>query len=94
MKGGEETYKADLINERSGLKPYRSYNDPNGLKKRHDGIIAGLGASGVAKRAARRARNPRTGMIYQGNAKKMPWYAAGKALKATVKVKHRPLYIC
>jgi DNA-binding protein HU-beta len=39
----------------------------------------------VAKRAARKARNPQTGAIIKVKAKKVPKFTAGKAFKDVVK---------
>ncbi len=55
------------------------------LKKGDKVAIAGFGTFGVAKRAARTARNPQTGATIKVKAKKVPKFTAGKALKDTVK---------
>ncbi len=55
------------------------------LKKGEDVSIAGLGIFTVKQRAARMARNPRTGEAVQVQAMKVPKFKAAKALKEAVK---------
>jgi nucleoid DNA-binding protein len=55
------------------------------LKKGDKVAIAGFGTFGVAKRAARTARNPQTGATIKVKAKKVPKFSAGKGLKDAVK---------
>jgi DNA-binding protein HU-beta len=55
------------------------------LKKGDDVSIAGLGIFSVKARAARTARNPRTGETIQVKAMKVPKFRAAKALKDAVK---------
>ena len=55
------------------------------LKKSEDVSIAGLGIFVVKARAARTARNPRTGEAVQVPAMKVPKFRAAKALKNAVK---------
>ena len=55
-----------------------------GLKKGDDVAIAGLGIFKVKPRAARTARNPRTGEAVQVAATKVPKFQAAKALKEAV----------
>lgn len=55
------------------------------LKKGHDVSIAGLGIFAVKQRAARTARNPRTGEMVKVAAMKVPKFRAAKALKDAVK---------
>jgi DNA-binding protein HU-beta len=55
------------------------------LKKGDKVAIAGFGTFSVAKRAARKARNPQTGAIIKVKAKKVPKFTAGKAFKDVVK---------
>ncbi len=55
------------------------------LKKGEDVSIAGLGIFSVKARAARTARNPRTGAMVQVPAMKVPKFRAAKALKDAVK---------
>ncbi len=55
------------------------------LKKGQEVGIAGFGTFKVAKRAARKARNPQTGEVVKVKAKKVPKFTAGKALKEAVK---------
>ena len=55
------------------------------LKKGNEVSIAGLGIFSVKARAARQARNPRTGETIQVAAMKVPKFRAAKALKDAVK---------
>lgn len=55
------------------------------LKKSEEVSIAGLGIFSVKQRAARQARNPRTGATVQVAAMKVPKFRAAKALKEAVK---------
>ena len=55
------------------------------LKKGEEVSIAGLGIFSVKHRAARQARNPRTGATIQVAAMKVPKFRAAKALKDAVK---------
>jgi DNA-binding protein HU-beta len=55
------------------------------LKRGGEVAIAGLGAWKVRDRAARTARNPRTGEIVKVAATKVPKFTAAKALKDSVK---------
>ncbi len=55
------------------------------LKKGDEVSIAGLGIFVVKARAARTARNPRTGEAVQVPAMKVPKFRAAKALKDAVK---------
>lgn len=55
------------------------------LKKGEEVSIAGLGIFSVKQRAARQARNPRTGATVQVAAMKVPKFRAAKALKEAVK---------
>lgn len=57
----------------------------NTLKKGEEVSIAGLGIFSVKARAARQARNPRTGETIQVSAMKVPKFRAAKALKDAVK---------
>jgi len=57
----------------------------NSLKKEEEVSIAGLGIFSVKQRAARTARNPRTGEAVQVAAMKVPKFRAAKALKDSVK---------
>jgi nucleoid DNA-binding protein len=54
------------------------------LKKGDTVAIAGFGTFGVAKRKARKGRNPQTGEEIKIAAKKVPVFKAGKGLKDTV----------
>ena len=55
------------------------------LKRGEEVSIAGLGIFSVKQRAAREARNPRTGEKIQVGAMKVPKFRAAKALKDAVK---------
>ena len=55
------------------------------LKKGGEVSIAGLGIFSVKSRAARTARNPKTGATVQVPATKVPKFRAAKALKDAVK---------
>jgi len=55
------------------------------LKRKEDVSIAGLGTFSVRHRAAREARNPRTGEAIQVPAMHVPKFKAAKGLKDAVK---------
>lgn len=55
------------------------------MKKGEEVSIAGLGIFSVKQRAAREARNPRTGEAIKVAAMKVPKFRAAKALKDAVK---------
>ena len=55
------------------------------LKTGAEVSIAGLGIFSVKQRAARQARNPRTGEMVQVAAMKVPKFRAAKALKDAVR---------
>ena len=55
------------------------------LKKGEEVSIAGLGIFSVKERAARQARNPRTGESISVPAMKVPKFKASKHLKESVK---------
>jgi len=57
----------------------------NTMKKGEEVSIAGLGIFSVKQRAARQARNPRTGESLTVPAMKVPKFRAAKALKDAVK---------
>lgn len=57
----------------------------NSLKKGEEVSIAGLGIFTVKERAARQARNPRTGEAISVPAMKVPKFKASKHLKDAVK---------
>ena len=56
-----------------------------GLKKGDEVSLAGLGIFATKMRAARTARNPRTGASVQVPAMRVPKFRAAKALKDAVK---------
>lgn len=60
-------------------------NITNTLKKGEDVSIAGLGIFSANERAAREARNPRTGEKIQVPAMRVPKFRAAKALKDAVR---------
>ncbi len=55
------------------------------LKKGEDVSVAGLGIFKTKMRAARQARNPRTGASVQVPAMRVPKFQAAKALKEAVR---------
>ena len=55
------------------------------LKKGDTVSLIGFGTFSVAKRSARKGRNPQTGEPLKIAAKKVPKFKAGKALKDAVK---------
>ena len=55
------------------------------LKKGESVTLVGFGTFSVAKRAARKGRNPQTGDAIKIAARKVPKFTAGKALKDSVK---------
>ena len=57
----------------------------NTLRKGEEVSIAGLGIFSVKDRAARMARNPKTGETVKVAATKVPKFRAAKALKEAVK---------
>ena len=57
----------------------------SGLKSGDEVSIAGLGIFSTKQRAARQARNPRTGESISVPAMKVPKFRAAKALKDAVK---------
>jgi DNA-binding protein HU-beta len=57
----------------------------SGLKRGEDVSIAGLGIFKTKMRAARTARNPRTGASVQVPATRVPKFQPAKALKEAVK---------
>lgn len=57
----------------------------NSLKRGERVSLVGFGTFDVAKRAARKGRNPRTGAEIRIPATKTPKFKAGKSLKGAVK---------
>jgi len=55
------------------------------LAKGDSVVLVGFGTFGIRKRAARMARNPRTGEKISIPAKNVPFFKAGKELKERVK---------
>ena len=87
--------KADLINEVakvvSSKKEAQAAVDcvfssiTNALKTKGTVTLIGFGTFKVNERKARTGRNPQTGETIMINAKKVPKFVAGKALKDAVK---------
>ena len=59
------------------------------LSKGEDVVITGFGTFTVARRAARKARNPQTGAAMKVPATRVPKFRAGATLKAAVAPKKR-----
>jgi len=86
--------KAGLINEVSDVvstkKEAKAAVDcifssiTKALKKNDKVSLVGFGTFSVSKRKARKGRNPQTGEEIKIKAKKVPKFAAGKALKDAV----------
>jgi DNA-binding protein HU-beta len=55
------------------------------LKKGSKVTLVGFGTFSVAKRKARKGRNPRTGEVITIKAAKVPKFTSGKALKEAVR---------
>jgi len=55
------------------------------LKKGDKAALVGFGTFSVAKRSARKGRNPQTGKEIKIAARKVPKFTAGKAFKDSVK---------
>lgn len=55
------------------------------LKKGNKVTLVGFGTFSVAKRKARKGRNPRTGEVITIKAAKVPKFTSGKAFKDAVK---------
>ncbi len=55
------------------------------LKKRDTVTVIGFGTFKVARRKARKGRHPRTGAVITIDAKRVPKFVSGKALKEAVK---------
>ncbi len=55
------------------------------LKKGQKVTLVGFGTFSVAKRKARKGRNPQTGALIKIAARKVPKFAPGKELKGAVK---------
>lgn len=54
------------------------------LKKGNKVTLVGFGTFSVAKRAARKGRNPRTGEVIRIKASKSPKFKAGKTFKDAI----------
>ncbi len=55
------------------------------LKKNQKVTLVGFGTFSVAKRKARKGRNPQTGEVIKIAARKIPKFTPGKELKTSVK---------
>ena len=55
------------------------------LKKRDTVTLIGFGTFKVARRKARKGRHPQTGAVISIDAKRVPKFVSGKALKDAVK---------
>jgi len=88
--------KADLINHVSSTTDLSKASASDAVEAILSGItstlsngdsvsLVGFGAFSVTERAARTARNPRTGEAIDVPASKAPKFKAGKALKDAVK---------
>ena len=55
------------------------------LKKRDTVTVIGFGTFKVARRKARKGRHPQTGAVINIDAKRVPKFVSGKALKDAVK---------
>jgi len=83
----------ELVHEKIGGTKVQAEEVVNGmfdaivstLSKGEEVSIAGLGIFSVKDRAARVARNPKTGEPVQVPARKVPKFRAAKALKEAVK---------
>jgi DNA-binding protein HU-beta len=75
LKGGSKNEKSDAFLE--GIK--------KALKKGDRFVIVDFGTFSVAKRSARKGRNPQTCKEIKIAAKKVPRFTADKALKHSVK---------
>ena len=86
--------KADLINEVAKVVSARKEAQAavdcvfstitNALKKKDNVTLIGFGTFKVDKRKARSGRNPQTGEMIKIEAKNVPKFLAGKALKDAV----------
>ncbi len=89
--------KGDLINEVASLLKESTKKDVQAavdcvlstiietLKKEETVTLIGFGTFKVAKREARKGRNPRTGEEMKIPARKVPKFVPGKAMKEAVK---------
>jgi len=77
---------ADLSKAAAGAAVEAVLGGVTGALSNGDSVsLVGFGTFSVADRAARTARNPRTGEAIQVAASKAPKFKAGKALKDAVK---------
>jgi len=77
---------ADLSKAAAGAAVEAVLGGVTGALSNGDSVsLVGFGTFSVAARAARTARNPRTGEAIQVAASKAPKFKAGKALKDAVK---------
>ena len=77
---------ADLSKAAAGAAVEAVISGVSGALSNGDSVsLVGFGTFSVSDRAARTARNPRTGEPINGPASKAPKFKAGKALKDAVK---------
>jgi DNA-binding protein HU-beta len=79
--------KETKISKASAEKAINAFTNSvtKALKKGDKLILTGFGTFSVAKRGARKGRNPQTGKEIKISAKKVAKFKAGKLLKSTVK---------
>jgi len=72
----------ELLTRRQGFSHRESETIVNAMFERIE--IRGFGSFGVKERRAREGRNPRTGQPVAVQAKRIPFFRAGKELKVEV----------
>ena len=74
------------ISKAAAQKAMDSFMDgiKKALKKGNKVTLVGFGTFSVAKRAARKGRNPQTGAVIKIKASKAPKFKAGKAFKDAI----------
>jgi DNA-binding protein HU-beta len=79
--------KETKISKASAEKAINAFTNSvmKALKKGDKLILTGFGTFSVAKRGARKGRNPQTGKEIKISAKKVAKFKAGKLLKSVVK---------
>lgn len=82
----EKMAKDTDVSKAAALKALDSFIDSikKTLKKGNKVTLVGFGTFSVAKRAARKGRNPRTGETIKIKASKTPKFKAGKAFKDAI----------
>jgi len=94
-KGGSNMNKSDLVNQVAKVVSTKKEAQAavncvltsitKALKKKDTITLVGFGTFKVAKRKARKGKNPRTGEEIKIKAKKVAKFVPGKALKDAVK---------